>query len=97
MMSVSQVYAQLNNRLATCKITSDLKKREPMDNIIITDGLLKELNECFGPQGIRNAKLPEDFYKIKGYIEILDYLKDRQEELRLAQFENTEQITIDSS
>ena len=97
MMSVSQVSVQLNKRGASGAITSDLKKRESMDNIIITDGLLKELNENFGPQGIRNAKLPEDFYKIKGYIEILDYLKDRQEELRLAQFENTEQITIDSS
>ena len=97
MMSVSQVSVQLNNLVAKCGKISDLKKRESMDNIIITDGLLKELNECFGPQGIRNAKLPEDFYKIKGYIEILDYLKDRQEELRLAQFENTEQITIDSS
>tara|TARA_R110000744_G_scaffold55372_2_gene117125 strand:+ start:852 stop:1058 length:207 start_codon:yes stop_codon:yes gene_type:complete len=68
-----------------------------MDNIIITDGLLKELDENFGPQGIRNAKSIEDFYKIKGYIEILDYLKDRQEELRQAQFDNTEQITLDSS
>jgi len=97
MMSVIQVSVQLNKWGASGAITSDLKKRESMDNIIITDGLLKELNECFGPQGIRNAKLPEDFYKIKGYIEILDYLKDRQEELRLAQFENTEQITIDSS
>ena len=97
MMSVSQVSVQLNNLVAKCGNISDLQKRESMDNIIITDGLLKELNECFGPQGIRNAKLPEDFYKIKGYIEILDYLKERQEELRLAQFENTEQITIDSS
>jgi len=97
MMSVSQVSVQLNKLVAKCGNISDLKKRESMDNIIITDGLLKELNECFGPHGIRNAKLPEDFYKIKGYIEILDYLKERQEELRLAQFENTEQITIDSS
>jgi hypothetical protein len=96
-MSVSQVSVQLNKLVDKCGNISDLNKRESMDNIIITDGLLKELNENFGPQGIRNAKLPEDFYKIKGYIEILDYLKDRQEELRLAQFENTEQITIDSS
>ena len=97
MMSVSQVSVQLNNSCVSSAITSDLKKRESMDNIIITDGLLKELNECFGPQGIRNAKSIEDFYKIKGYIEILDYLKDRQEELRQAQFDNTEQITLDSS
>ena len=68
-----------------------------MDNIIITDGLLKELDENFGPQGIRNAKSIEDFYKIKGQIEMLDYLKDRQEELRQNQFDNTDQITLDSS
>ena len=68
-----------------------------MDNIIITDGLLKELDENFGPQGIRNAKSIEDFYKIKGYIEILDYLKDRQEELRQSQFESNETIVLGDS
>ena len=67
------------------------------NDIVITDGLIAELEEVFGPHLIRNSKEMGDFYKIQAYIHVIDYLKDRKEDLRQAQFENTESITIDSS
>ena len=67
------------------------------NDIVITDGLIAELEEAFGPTLIRNSKEMGDFYKIQGYLHILDYLKNRQKELRAAQFENSDSIMIDSS
>jgi hypothetical protein len=69
-----------------------------MENIVITDGLLKVLEENFGPTtSIRNAKSPNDLYRLQGQLKVLDWLKDKQDELRQAQFEGTETIKIDSS
>jgi hypothetical protein len=67
------------------------------NDIVITDGLIAELEEVFGPHLIRNSKEMSDFYKIQAYLHVIDYLKDKQVELRQAQFENTDSITIDSS
>lgn len=63
----------------------------------ISDYLVKELEENFGPHQVRRVKNTEGFYKIQGYLEVLDWIKDKQVELREAQFSGKETITIDTS
>lgn len=68
-----------------------------LDGFYIPDGLIEQLEANFGSHNISNCKTWEQTCELKGALKVLDWLKDKQEELKQAQFANTETITIDSS
>jgi hypothetical protein len=67
------------------------------DNIVITDGLIKVLKTHFGSETVQHCDTWDKTCELKGQLKVILWLMDKQEELREAQFENTETITIDSS
>jgi hypothetical protein len=67
------------------------------NDIVITDGLIAELEKNFGAHTISSCHTWPDACELKGHLRILEWLKLKQAELREEQFENSETITIDSS
>ena len=67
------------------------------NDIVITNGLLRLLEDNFGSHLVHSCDTWEQTCELKGQIKVLYWLKDKQEELREAQFKNTEQININTS
>ena len=67
------------------------------NDIVITNGLIRILEDRFGSHLVYSCDTWDETCELKGQLKILHWLKDKQEELRAAQFKNTEQITINTS
>ena len=67
------------------------------NDIVITNGLLRLLENNFGSHLVHSCDTWEQTCELKGQLKVLYWLKDKQEELREAQFKNTEQININTS
>ena len=67
------------------------------NDIVITNGLLRLLEDNFGSHLVHSCNTWEQTCELKGQLKVLYWLKDKQEELREAQFKNTEQININTS
>jgi GTP:adenosylcobinamide-phosphate guanylyltransferase len=67
------------------------------NDIVITNGLLRLLENNFGSHLVHSCDTWEQTCELKGQLKVLYWLKDKQEELREEQFKNTEQININTS
>jgi len=67
------------------------------NDIVITDGLISELEKNFGPKQVYSCDTWEKTCELRGQLKMLLWLQEKKNDLRAAQFENTETITIDSS
>jgi len=67
------------------------------NDIVITNCLLRLLEDNFGSHLVHSCDTWEQTCELKGQLKVLHWLKDKQEELREAQFKNTEQININTS
>jgi len=67
------------------------------NDIVITNGLIRLLEHNFGSHLVYSCDTWEQTCELKGQLKVLNWLKDKQEELREEQFKNTEQITINTS
>ena len=67
------------------------------NDIVITDGLLRTLESNFGSHTINTVDTWEQTCELKGQLKVLYWLKNKQEELREDQFNNTDQININTS
>jgi len=64
------------------------------NDIVITDGLLRVLEDNFGSHLVYNCDTWEQTCELKGQLKVLHWLKDKQEELRDQSVEHEGQVTI---
>ena len=92
MTSVPLEYVLLNEGLATVQTFSCLKKGFTM---IISDDLIKQIEDAFPLSRIKNVDDWESTLRILGQASVVDWLKDKQQELNQRAMDgNNSQITI---